>query len=158
MRYFTMSLAVLAMALAVTGCSGGKSSSSDSGSSDQSSSTTSSASSNMASSTTGSSDASGGASSVGDIPAYPGAATDAQGSSSNMGRDAAGKVMSTSDSFDKVYSWYQQKMPSGSEKSHTDAPVQSAVFMIGDTSSGQTSVTLTTQGGKTMISIARVKM
>ena len=153
MRYFTTSLVALAMALAITGCSGNKSASSDS-SSDQSSASTSSASTG----TTSSDSSSSAGKSVSDIPAYPGAVTDAQGSSSNMGRDAAGKVMSTNDSFDKVYSWYQQKMPSGSEKSHTDAPVQSAVFMIGDASTGQTSVTLTSQSGKTMISIARVKM
>jgi hypothetical protein len=48
-------------------------------------------------------------------------------------------------------------MPAGSEKSHMTSPVQSAVFIIGDPSSGQKSVTITTQGTKTMISIANVK-
>jgi hypothetical protein len=47
-------------------------------------------------------------------------------------------------------------MPGGSEKSHITAPIQSAVFQVGDPSD-QTSVTLTTSGGKTMITIAHVK-
>ena len=151
MRSFSMPLVALAVALAITGCGGGKSSSSDSNS-DQSA-QTSSASSSTASTTSGSA-----SKAVSEIPEYPGAETQAAGSGSNMGTDAAGKVMSTADSFDKVYAWYQQKMPSGSERSHVDAPVQSAVFMVGETSSGQSSVTLTAQGGKTMITIAHVKM
>ncbi|HLX26482.1 MAG TPA: hypothetical protein VKR05_05770 [Candidatus Cybelea sp.] len=147
MRFFSTPLVALAVALAVTGCGGAKAASSDS--SDQAA-KTSSASSSTASTSAGKA--------VNEIPEYPGAVTQAAGSGSNMGTDAAGKVMSTADSFDKVYGWYQQKMPSGSERSHIDAPVQSAVFMIGEASSGQSSVTLTTQGGKTMITIAHVKM
>ena len=141
MRFLKPSLVALAAAIAITGCGGGKSSSSNSGS-DQSASSASAAP----------------AAAVNEIPAYPGAATQASGSGSNMGSTAAGKVMSTSDSFDKVYAWYQQKLPAGSEKSHVDSPVQSAVFTIGEVGSGQSSVTITTQGGKTMITIAHVKM
>ncbi|MBV9333185.1 MAG: hypothetical protein JO146_04190 [Candidatus Eremiobacteraeota bacterium] len=74
-----------------------------------------------------------------------------------MGTTASGTVMTTDDSFDKVYTWYQQHMPAGAEKSHMTAPVQSAVFILGDPSSGQKSVTITVQGSKTMISIANVK-
>lgn len=147
MRFFSMPLAALAVVLAVTGCGGGKSASSESDA-------VRSAGTSSASSST--SDSAGKA--VSEIPAYPGAETQAAGSSSNMGTDAAGKVMSTADSFDKVYGWYEKQMPAGSERSHIDAPVQSAVFTIGEASSGQSSVTLTTQGGKTMITIARVKM
>jgi hypothetical protein len=139
MRFFNTSLVALAVALAITGCGGGKSSSSNSGS-DQSAA------------------AASAAPAVNEIPAYPGAVTQASGSGSNMGTTAAGKVMSTGDSFDKVYGWYQQKLPAGSEKSHVDAPVQSAVFTIGEVGSGQSSVTITTQGGKTVITIAHVKM
>jgi hypothetical protein len=143
MRFFSMPLVALAVALAVTGCGGGKSSSdADRGDATRSS-TTASASAGTA---------------VSEIPEYPGAVTQAAGSGSNMGTDAAGKVMSTADSFDKVYGWYQKQMPSGSERSHIDAPVQTAVFTIGEASTGQSSVTLTTQDGKTMITIARVKM
>ena len=71
---------------------------------------------------------------------------------------ASGTVMSTDDSFDKVYAWYQQHMPAGSEKSHVTSPVESAVFMLGETGKDQQSVTISTQGSKTMISIAHVKM
>ena len=75
-----------------------------------------------------------------------------------MAKSAAGKVMSTSDSFDKVYAWYQKNMPAGSEKSHMTTPVQSAVFMIGEAGKDQQSVTITVQGDKTMITVAHVKM
>jgi hypothetical protein len=151
MRYFSMPLVALAVALAITGCGGGKSSSSDS-SSDRASASTS----DSTNTTSTSSDSASKA--VSEIPDYPGAETQAAGSGSNMGTDAAGKVESTSDSFDKVYGWYQQKLPSGSERSHITSPMQSAVFTIGEASTGQSSVTLTAQGGKTMITIAHVKM
>jgi hypothetical protein len=95
---------------------------------------------------------------AGEVPTYPGATTQAAGSSSNMMGSAAGKVMSTDDSFDKVYAWYQQNMPAGSEKAHTTSPMQSAVFTLGESGKGQTSVTITVSGGKTVISIAKVKM
>jgi hypothetical protein len=49
-------------------------------------------------------------------------------------------------------------MPAGSEKSHVTSPVESAVFTVGEPGSGQTSVTITTSGGKTMITAAKVKM
>jgi hypothetical protein len=74
------------------------------------------------------------------------------------GGSAAGTVLSTDDSFDKVYAWYQGHMPAGSEKSHTTSPVESAVFMLGQAGQDQTSVTISTSSGKTMISIAHVKM
>jgi hypothetical protein len=75
-----------------------------------------------------------------------------------MAKSAAGKVMTTADSFDKVYAWYQKNMPAGSEKAHTTTPVQSAVFMLGEPGKDQKSVTISVAGGKTMISIAAVKM
>jgi hypothetical protein len=145
---FLGTLLVIVAAITFTACSS-KSSSSSSG--DQSS---------AAASSEASPEASAAATTAaGDVPSYPGATTQAAGSSStNMMGSAAGKVMSTTDSFDKVYSWYQKNMPAGSEKSHVTAPVESAVFMMGEPGSGQTSVTITTQGGKTMISIAKVKM
>jgi hypothetical protein len=49
-------------------------------------------------------------------------------------------------------------MPAGSEKAHTTSPMQSAVFTLGESGKGQTSVTITVSGGKTVISIAKVKM
>lgn len=146
MRHLSLIAAVL---IALSACTGqSASSSSNQSNADRSNASTSSgASQSDKSSSTASTD----------IPEYPGASTEAAGSGSNMGETASGKVLSTADSFDKVYGWYQQHMPSGSEKSHTTAPVDMAVFMIGDVGSGQKSVTITTQAGKTMITIANVK-
>jgi hypothetical protein len=155
MRLFGLSLAVMLAAFAVTGCTGKSSSSS----SDQSSATaTAAATDSGATSSSGSSSSSDAAGSQ--IPKYPGADTNASGSTSNgmNGGSAAGTVMSTSDSFDKVYAWYQGHMPAGAEKSHTTSPIESAVFTLGEAGSDQTSVTLTTSSGKTMITIAHVKM
>jgi hypothetical protein len=100
----------------------------------------------------------GAASSGGDIPSYPGAKTEAAGSNAMSGSGmASGKVLTTTDSFDKVYAWYQKNLPAGSEKSHTDAPVKTAAFIIGADSKDQKTVSITTNGGKTMITIAHVK-
>lgn len=91
------------------------------------------------------------------LPTYPGATTQAAGGSSGMGHGAsAGKVLATNDSFAKVYAWYQQHMPAGSERAHMTTPVESAVFMTGATGSAQTTVSISRSGGKTMITIARV--
>ncbi|MBV8197445.1 MAG: hypothetical protein JO263_04880 [Candidatus Eremiobacteraeota bacterium] len=152
MRFINISLVALAVALAITGCNNSKSASQTS--SDQSATSASSA---PAANSGG--DSSGGATtSGGEMPSYPGATVQASGTGSNMGTTATGKVLTTGDSFDKVYAWYQHNTPAGSEKSHVESPVQSAVFMVGDPSSGQNSVTITVQGGKTIITIAKVKM
>jgi len=151
MRFLKMSLVLVAAALAITACAS-KSSSSDQS---QSSAEATTAASSAASTTDNSAATTAPA---GEAPAYPGATTEASGSNSSMGQTAAGTVMTTDDSFDKVYAWYQKNMPAGSEKSHTTAPIQSAVFMIGDPGSGQTSVTITVSNGKTMITSAKVKM
>ena len=153
MRFLTSSLAIVVALVAITACNSKSSSSSDQSSA---SATTAAARDSWGAAAT--STAAATSSAAGDVPSYPGAVTQASGSSSNMGSSAAGQVMSTDDSFDKVYTWYQQNMPAGSEKSHVTAPVESAVFTIGDPGKGQTSVTLTTSGGKTMITIAKVKM
>ncbi|MBV9276919.1 MAG: hypothetical protein JOZ97_01640 [Candidatus Eremiobacteraeota bacterium] len=94
------------------------------------------------------------------LPEYPGAAKMASGASgmSMGGGTAAGTVMQTSDSFDKVYKWYQSKLPAGSEKSHmTTAVGDTAVFTIGELGKDQQSVTIHAVGGKTMITLAHVK-
>ncbi len=147
MRFLSIPLLAVAAALLITGCNG----KSSSNSSDQTNAS--------ATAAAGAAATAGAANATGQVPSYPGATTQASGSSSNMGgtTSAAGTVMSTDDSFDKVYTWYQQHMPAGSEKSHTTAPIQSAVFTLG-ASGDQTSVTITTQGSKTMISEAHVKM
>ena len=150
MRFLSSSLIIVATLVLVTACN----SKSSSNSSDQ----TSAASTAAATEATTSPGASATSSAAGEVPTYPGAVTQASGSSSNMGSSAAGQVMTTDDSFDKVYTWYQQNMPAGSEKSHVTAPVQSAVFTLGQPGQAQTSVTLSVSGGKTMITIAKVKM
>jgi hypothetical protein len=155
MRFLTISLAI-AVAIALTACAGKSSSNTSSSSSDTNAAATAAAPADNGSPAAGETAAAQPAAG-GEIPSYPGATTQASGSGSNMGTTASGSVMSTDDSFDKVYSWYQKNMPAGSEKSHMTSPVQSAVFIVGDPSSGQKSVTITTQGAKTMISIANVK-
>ncbi|HEY4432987.1 MAG TPA: hypothetical protein VGM99_01180 [Candidatus Cybelea sp.] len=79
------------------------------------------------------------------VPDYPGAATDSSG------------VLLTGDSFDRVYRWYRRNLPLGSERSHTSAPIQSAVFVTGTQSSGEKSITLTLEGDKTMIIVSTFK-
>jgi hypothetical protein len=149
MRFLSTSLAIIVAFVAITACNSKSSSSSDQ----------SNAAATAAATEAGAAAASSSApAAAGEAPSYPGAVTQASGSSSNMMGSAAGKVLMTDDSFDKVYTWYQQNMPAGSEKSHVTAPVESAVFTVGEPGKGQTSVTLTTSGGKTMITIAKVKM
>ncbi len=150
MRFLTSSLIIVAALVAVTGCNSKSSSSSDQSNAAASAAATEAASPSASAAAT--------SSAAGEVPTYPGAVTQASGSSSNMGSSAAGQVMTTDDSFDKVYAWYQQNMPAGSEKSHVTAPVESAVFTVGQPGQGQSSVTLTVSGGKTMITIAKVKM
>jgi hypothetical protein len=152
MRLFFTSLAVVVALLTVAACNG---KTSDNTSTEASAAASPAESGAPAESTAPEASAS---SAAGTIPTYPGAVTQASGSSNNMMGSAAGSVMSTDDSFDKVYAWYQQNMPAGSEKSHVTAPVESAVFTVGEPGSGQTSVTITTSGGKTMITVATVKM
>lgn len=155
MRLFTAPLAVVAALLMISACN----SKSSSSSSDQTNAAASSAAEPSAeASAGGETNAAATTAAAGEVPSYPGAVTQASGSSSNMTSSAAGQVMSTDDSFDKVYRWYQQNMPAGSEKSHTTSPVESAVFTLGEPGQGQTSVTITTQGSKTMITVAHVKM
>jgi hypothetical protein len=95
-------------------------------------------------STSGSSDA------AGDIPTYPGATVQASGTSTMAGggQQATGKVLSTGDSFNDVYHWYQKNLPAGSEKVHVTAPVETASFILSATGKNQTSVTITTNSGK----------
>jgi hypothetical protein len=152
MRLFTASLAVVAALLIASACN----SKSSSSSTDQTNAAASSAAETSPEASAAGATATTAA--AGEVPSYPGAVTQASGSSSNMGSSAAGKVMTTDDSFDKVYQWYQQNMPAGSEKSHTTSPMNSAVFTLGEPGKGQTSVTITTQGSKTMITVAHVKM
>ena len=94
------------------------------------------------------------------LPEYPGATKMASGASgmSMGGGTAAGTVLTTSDSFDKVYKWYQSKLPAGSEKAHmTTAVGETAAFTIGELGKDQQTVSIHAVGGKTMITLAHVK-
>jgi hypothetical protein len=84
------------------------------------------------------------------LPLYPGATAATSGSSANE----AGTVLTTGDSFDKVYSWYKSKLPAGSEKAKIDAAgISSATFQT-DVTDGTGTVAITSQAGKTVISLA----
>ena len=92
------------------------------------------------------------------IPEYPGAAT--QSVTNNPAvvarTHASGKVLTTGDPFDKVYVWYQQHMPAGSERLHVTQPAPAAAFVVVEANSNQDSVSITTRGGKTYVTIAHV--
>ncbi|HXM17787.1 MAG TPA: hypothetical protein VN934_03145 [Candidatus Tumulicola sp.] len=92
------------------------------------------------------------------VPLYPGAkptegggldATTAEGSAQIL-------VLTTGDSFDKVYAWYKSKMPAGSEKARSSSADNSfASFEVVKNGSKEiSSVELSTDGGKTQIAIA----
>ena len=166
MRFLTTSLLAILAAVAISACSSSTNGSDASGSTatssaDNSAATSSADTSGSTATSTADNSAAGGSNmgggAAGSIPSYPGAKTEAAGSSMAMGGNASGKVMSTADSFDKVYAWYQKNMPAGSEKAHTDTPIKSAVFMLGEAGATQQSVTITVAQGKTMITVASVK-
>ena len=164
MRFLTTALAISAIALAFTACTGKSSSDTDQSNAAATSAAATSAAAEASPEMSPEASASSGAASsamtkTDEIPAYPGATTQAAGSSEGMGGTtaAAGKVMTTTDSFATVYAWYQKNMPAGSEKAHVTSPVESAVFTLGDPTSDQTSVTISTLAGKTMITIGHVK-
>ncbi|MGA8534488.1 MAG: hypothetical protein WB615_10310 [Candidatus Tumulicola sp.] len=166
MRFFTSSLALAFLALALTACAGKSSSNSDQSNATASAEATAAASSSPDSMASDSSMASGEASSApntaavsGDIPAYPGATTQASGSTSGMAaQNASGKILTTGDSFDKVYAFYQKNMPAGSERAHLTSPGPSALFVVVGADKSQASVSIATNEGKTVITIAHVKM
>jgi hypothetical protein len=152
MRYFTLVLAI-ALGLTGAGCASKSSSNSDQSNAEASAGASSAP---EASGMSEASSAPAGAASVapaaGDIPAYPGATT----AYSATAQGSSGTVMTTDDSFDKVYAWYQQHMPAGAEKAHMTAPVQSAVFSVGPPND-VTSVSISAANGKTTITIGHQK-
>jgi len=89
------------------------------------------------------------------LPIYPGAQPNGNGSLSSETSQGKSQMltMETADPFDKVYAFYKDKMPAGSEKSHVAmAGNQMAGFQIGsNTDKVQKSVTITASGGKTSI-------
>ena len=95
------------------------------------------------------------------VPIYPGAVT--QGSASyNGGANANGgsvqtAVMTTNDSFDKVYAFYQKNLPAAMEMMHTSTPpTPGAAFVVADPNNkGHTTTVVIATGadGKVTISI-----
>ncbi|HEY3676865.1 MAG TPA: hypothetical protein VGK84_12840, partial [Candidatus Tumulicola sp.] len=167
MRFSTYALVAAMTIVLSTGCSGKNSNNQNANSSGSDATTTAAASApadqSAASpapeiSATAAGAMSGSSDAAGDVPTYPGATVQAAGSSMMAGgtQQATGKVLSTTDSFDDVYHWYQKNLPAGSEKVHVTAPVQTASFVLSATGKNQTSVTITTSSGKTVISIAKV--
>jgi hypothetical protein len=95
------------------------------------------------------------------VPIYPGAVS--QGSASaDGGANADGgsvqtAVMTTSDSFDKVYAFYQKNLPAAMEMMHTSTPpTPGAAFLVADPNDKGHSTTVviaTGTDGKVTISI-----
>ena len=89
------------------------------------------------------------------LPIYPGAQPNGNGSLSSETSEGKSQMltMETADSFDKVYAFYKDKLPAGSEKTHVSmAGNQMASFQVGaNTDKVQKSVTITAAGGKTSI-------
>ena len=91
------------------------------------------------------------------LPLYPGATPNANGSLSTETKEGKNQLitMQSTDSFDKVYAFYKDKMPAGSEKAHMSvAGNQMASFQVGtSTDKEQKTVSITTSGDKTDITL-----
>ncbi len=164
MRYFTSALAIVAIAFACAACTGKSSSSSDQSNSTSTEATAAASgeatiapNSDAGAMSSGASAQPSAAAASGPIPNYPGATLRSQTNASNMmTTNAIGRVLETADSFDKVYQWYQQKMPPDSERMHVTQPHPDAVFVIARPDNSQDSVAIVVSHGKTVITIAHV--
>ena len=88
-------------------------------------------------------------------PVYPGATAGEGGMqmAATTGSSAVA-AFSTGDSFEKVYGWYQNHLPSGSEKMKVSAGGQdTAEFVTGDADKDQVAVMITAKDGRTQIVI-----
>lgn len=94
------------------------------------------------------------------LPMYPGAIEAETGAMETTSRVGAEHQVSltTADSFGKVYDWYRQHMPAGSEQTHLEVAGGSvASFEIGRLDDkDQKSVMITESGDKTAILLTRV--
>jgi hypothetical protein len=93
------------------------------------------------------------------VPIY-GGATEDEGAFSVSGAKGSGQMVAftTGDSFDKVYQFYHEKMPSGSEKMKMEEGDSSvAEFVTGDEKPGalQTMVMISKKGNQTSIVITK---
>ena len=88
------------------------------------------------------------------IPVYPGATT-TEGGMSGTTAQGSGEIvaLSTTDSFDKVYAWYEAHLPAGSQTMHMANGASSvAAFRIGkETDKEARSVMISAQKDKTSI-------
>jgi hypothetical protein len=149
MRALTIAICV-ALAAAGAGCAKNSDAASDSGGSTAASAAPAGGS---AADTASKSDSSGGGAvdEKTKLPLYPGATVN--GSAASNGQAAT--VLTTADSFDKVYDWYKSKMPAGSEKAKVNAGGMSTASFIVDQNGGKATVAITSQGDKTTISLAQ---
>ncbi|HET9393540.1 MAG TPA: hypothetical protein VFO29_08510 [Candidatus Rubrimentiphilum sp.] len=94
-------------------------------------------------------------------PLYPGASQTEDNSSVSVTTASGSSYMAsftTNDSFDKVYSWYQGKMPKGSEKMHVSQEGASiAEFLTDENTANQTLVMVTSKDNQTQIVITHGK-
>ncbi len=88
------------------------------------------------------------------LPVYPGAAVATQPQTNVIsGKHVVSQVYTTSDSFDKVHTWYQGALPAHSETSHeTSTNEESAVFTLSGGTTQQT-VSLLKTGGVEVVNI-----
>jgi hypothetical protein len=93
------------------------------------------------------------------LPLYPGAIQAETGALLLHSKNGVSRVMSlsTQDDFEKVYRWYKQRMPAGSEQAHMAVPNGSvASFLIGRAQDPDTrSVLITQNRDKTSILLTR---
>jgi len=93
------------------------------------------------------------------LPVYPGAIPAETGGLLLHGSAGVSRVLSlsTRDDFEKVYQWYKQQMPAGSEQAHAAMPHGSiASFLIGRAQDRDNrSVLITENGDKTTILLSR---
>jgi hypothetical protein len=89
------------------------------------------------------------------LPIYPGAVAAENGGYSASGKEGTSQmaVLTTTDSFDKVYDWYKARMPAGSEQMKVSSGSGSvATFVIGKQGDKeQKTVEITSDKDKTSI-------
>jgi hypothetical protein len=93
------------------------------------------------------------------IPVYPGATPSDAGSmaiaDTAKGENSQVAMLETTDPFDKVYAFYKEQMPSGSEKMKVETGSSSmAEFQVGDTGAAEVkNVMISSSNGKVAIEL-----
>jgi len=92
------------------------------------------------------------------VPLYPGATqNEDSGGYAMSGKEGSAQVvvLTTGDSFDKVYAWYKAQLPKGAEKMKVaSGGTDMAQFATGDKTNDQSSVMIESKNGKTQILIS----